>query len=250
MTPLMKHSEPFSGLTGKGVRVAVIDSGVHAAHPHIAGVAGGITIGPGADDELAYTDVIGHGTAVMAAIKEKAPEAEYFAVRVFYSSLRTSIDLLVRAIEWSIAHRMHVVNLSLGTTNPAHQSRLVPVIARAREAGVILVSAQDVDGTPSLPGSLPGVIGIELNWDCPRETYSARSSPEGLILTASGFPRSLPGVPPVKNLHGISFAVANATGFVVRACERLGARSYEHVCQALSEAVQEQSREAATGETL
>ena len=225
--------DAFAGLTGRGVRVAVIDSGVHASHPHIGGVAGGVTIGADMDDNV-YTDVIGHGTAVMAAIKEKAPDAEYFAVRVFYSSLRTTIDLLLRGIEWSIANRMDVINLSLGTTNPAHRERFAPIIARTLENGPVLVSARDVDGTPALPGSMPGVIGVNLDWDCPREAYYCAPAPHGLAITASGYPRSLPGVPRAKNLHGISFAVANATGFVARACETLECRSYENVRSALA----------------
>jgi subtilisin family serine protease len=225
--------EAFAGRTGKGVRVAVIDSGVHAAHPHIGGVAGGVTIGEELDEKN-YTDVIGHGTAVMAAIKEKAPDAEYFAVRVFYSSLRTTVDLLIQAIEWSMANRMDVINLSLGTTKPVHRERFIPVIARALAKGPILVSARDADGTPALPGSLPGVIGVDLDWDCPRDTYCCRPASEGLALIASGYPRSLPGVPQAKNLHGISFAVANATGFVVRACESLENRTYENVCAAMA----------------
>jgi subtilisin family serine protease len=226
-------TESFAGRTGKGVRVAVVDSGVHAAHPHIEGVAGGITIGDEVDGKN-YTDIIGHGTAVMAAIKEKAPEAEYFAVRVFFTSLRTTIDLLVEAIEWSIDNRMDVVNLSLGTTNPAHRERFAPLIARSLPQGPILVSARDTDGTPALPGSLPGVIGVELDWDCPREMYYAKPADSGLALVASGYPRSLPGVPRARNLHGISFAVANATGFVVRACEGLENRRYREVCAALT----------------
>jgi subtilisin family serine protease len=229
----LSPSEPFAGRTGKGVRVAVIDSGVHASHPHIGGVAGGVTIGEHLD-ETNYTDVIGHGTAVMAAIKEKAPDAEYFAVRVFYTSLRTTVDLLLRAIEWSIANKIDVINLSLGTTNPAHRDRFAAVIASIPEAGPVLVSARDADGTPTLPGSLPGVIGVELDWDYPRESYYCTSTPEGLAVTASGYPRSLPGVPRARNLHGISFAVANATGFVVRACEGLERRSCENVCAALA----------------
>lgn len=219
--------------TGRGVRVAVIDSGVHASHPHIGGVSGGVTIGPHGD-EANFTDIIGHGTAVMAAIKEKAPHAEYFAVRVFYSSLRTTIDLLLRAIEWSVEHRMDVVNLSLGTTNSAHRERFAEVIARRRQRGPVLVAARDVDGVPAFPGSLPGVIGVDLDWDCPRDEYHFRSVREGLVLAASGYPRSLPGVPPSKNLHGISFAVANATGFVVQACEGLQQRTFDSVSTELA----------------
>jgi subtilisin family serine protease len=225
-------SEPFAGFTGKGIRVAVIDSGVHAAHPHIGGVAGGVTISA-EHYEAGYTDVIGHGTAVMAAIKEKAPDAEYFAVRVFYSSLRTTVEVLLRAIEWSIVNRMDVINLSLGTTNAAHWARFTAMIQRAREAGAVLVSARDAAGAPALPGSLAGVIGVELDWDCPRDLYYCKAAPEGLAVVASGYPRSLPGVPRTRNLHGISFAVANATGFVVRACEGLQRPLYENARAAL-----------------
>ncbi len=217
---------------GAGVRIAVIDSGVNAAHPHIAGVAGGVSIGD-VNTEDSYNDFLGHGTAVMAAIKEKAPDADYFAVQVFHKSLRTSIDYLVRAIEWCLDNRMDVINLSLGTTNAAHAMRFLPLIARAAECGAVLVAARDADGVPALPGSLSGVIGVSLDWDCPRESYYCRQTPQGNEFFASGYPRSLPGVPRQRNLHGISFAVANMTGSVVLAYQGLPNRYLESVCQVL-----------------
>jgi len=218
------------------VRVAVIDSGVHAGHPHIRGVAGGVTIGPEGNDP-SYQDVIGHGTAVMAAIQEKAPDAEYFAVRVFHSSLRTTIDILLRAIEWSIENRMDVINLSLGTTNPAHRERFERVVERARERGIVLVSAREAEGLAALPGSLAGVIGVDLDWDCPRDEFHCTAQ----AVCASGYPRSAPGVPPARNLHGVSFAVANVSGFVARTCEGMKERSYA----AVREALEKNSRAAA-----
>ena len=216
------------------VRVAVVDSGVNSAHPHINGVAGGATIGE-TIDESSYTDVLGHGTAVMAAIKEKAPDAEYFAVRVFQDSLRTSIVQLVRSIEWCLDNRMDVINLSLGTANAAHASRFEPLIERAAKQNTILVAARDADGVPALPGSLSGVIGISLDWDCPRDAYYTRQTKTGIEFVTSGYPRSLPGVPPRRNLHGISFAVANMTGWVVNACRELPEVSLESVRAALAE---------------
>src|SRR4051794_8032264 len=90
--------------TGRGVRVAVIDSGVHPAHPHIGSISGGTSIIAASDDIL---DRLGHGTAVMAAIKEKAPEAELFAVKIFDRALKTSIDTLTGALEWCLEHEMH-----------------------------------------------------------------------------------------------------------------------------------------------
>ncbi|MCU1273988.1 MAG: hypothetical protein JWO48_1419, partial [Bryobacterales bacterium] len=57
------------------------------------------------------------------------------------------------------------------------------------------------------------------------------------VFHASGFPRSIPGVPPEENLSGISFAVANITGFVAQALrggasrETLQARLIERAAQ-------------------
>ena len=89
--------------SGKGVRIAVIDSGVYAAHPHVGAVAGGVGIredGTVVDD---YVDGLGHGTAVTAAIREKAPNADIFAIKVFWHTLALFLagrydDLLARYV--------------------------------------------------------------------------------------------------------------------------------------------------------
>ena len=47
--------------TGKGVMVAVIDSGVHAAHPHVGGVSGGFGIREDGTVDDEYVDRLGHG---------------------------------------------------------------------------------------------------------------------------------------------------------------------------------------------
>jgi len=218
----------FRDCTGRGVRIAVIDSGVSVPHPHIGAVAGGVTIGETGESPV-YSDAIGHGTAVMAAIMEKAPGAEYFAVRVFQSSLRTRIEILLRAIEWSVEQRAHLINLSLGTSNPEHAERFAPLIARAAEAGAILISAAS-----ALPGSMPGVVAVSEDRDCPRDQFRCVRTSEGLEFSTSGYPRPIPGVPPERNLNGISFAVGNLTGFAARACEGLiqevPGRNYESVC--------------------
>jgi hypothetical protein len=213
--------------TGRGVRIAVIDSGVSVPHPHIGVVAGGVSIDQRGETSD-YADRIGHGTAVMAAIMEKAPDAEYFAVRVFQSSLRTRIEFLLRAIEWSIEQRVHLINLSLGTSNPEHAERFAPLIARGSEAGAVLISAAS-----ALPGSMSSVISVTEDRDCPRDQYRCERTPDGVEFRTSGYPRPIPGVPPERNLNGISFAVANMTGFAARACEGLKDRNYESICAEL-----------------
>ena len=224
--------EAFPGATGRGVRVAVIDSGVNPKHPHIRGLAGGIAIGI-ASGINSYVDFLGHGTAVIAAIQEKAPDAEVYAIKIYYRSLRTDINLLIGALHWAIGEGVDVINLSLGTANTAYCDRLIPIVQRATDAGILLVAAAEIDSVPSLPGSLPGVIGVGLDWTCPRGRFRQNPSEHGPRWFASGYPRSLPGVALSDNLCGISFSVANMSGFVVRACEKTKQHSLIGICEAL-----------------
>jgi subtilisin family serine protease len=212
--------------TGRGVRVAVIDSGVHAAHPHVGGVAGGIGIDSIGDADDDYVDRLGHGTAVTAAIREKAPEAELFIIKVFDRELSTTGEALVAAIEWAVAHEARLINLSLGTTNSEHEAALADVVAEVRAAGADLIAAGPQQGTPWLPGSLPGVIGVELDLGLPRDSCEIVIDPSGeMRVRASGYPRPIPGVPPERNLKGLSFAVANTTGLLARVLEGASPRS-------------------------
>ncbi len=206
----------FQQFTGQGVRVAIIDSGVNPAHPHVGGVAGGVAFTATESSEN-YLDYLGHGTAVAGAIREKAPDALLFAMKVFDQSLRTNAATILRALEWAIAHQMDVVNLSLGTFNQAYRNQFADIVARAVERNVIIVAAHETAGQSLLPGSLPNVLAVELDWDCPRDAFRYRTDRTKNIYLASGYPRSIPGVKPEQNLNGISFAVANLTGFVTRA---------------------------------
>jgi subtilisin family serine protease len=218
------HGEIARG-TGRGVRIAVIDSGAHAAHPHVNGIAGGVRIrADGAvDDE--WVDGIGHGTAVAAAIREKVPEADLLAVKVFDRALSSDVGVLMRGIEWAARQGCQLINLSLGTARAEHAGILAQAVAMASEAGAVIVAA-GLDGERRwLPGVLPGALQVEVDWHMPRETYAVVPSSSGRVTCrASGYPRPIPGVPVERNLKGVSFAVANMTGFaarVVRPGERL-----------------------------
>jgi hypothetical protein len=196
------------------VRVAVIDSGVHPAHPHVGGVAGGTAIAEDGSRSADYIDRLGHGTAVAAAIRERAPGAELLAVKVFDRRLSASIEALVEGIDWAAAHDVDLINLSLGTANPRHAIALQSAVVRATAAGALVVAAGTHDGVMFLPGSLEGVVRVELEWSCPRLSVDVVSDAAGghTVCRASGYPRPVPGLPRDRNLKGISFAVANVTG--------------------------------------
>ena len=140
---------------------------MHGVHPHVGGVQGGTSLV--SDDTADYADRIGHGTAVAAAIREKSPGVDLLAVRIFERQLATDVSVLVRAITWAADAGAHLINLSLGTANPAHAERLASAIHHATSRGSLVVSARESNGVDWLPGSLPGVVGVVADWTCERD---------------------------------------------------------------------------------
>jgi hypothetical protein len=199
---------PFADRTGAGIVVAVIDSGVHAGHPHVGPVAESVAIPTeGIDPVFDTVDRLGHGTAVASAIRDLAPGVTLIVGKIFDKSRMTNADALARGIDWAAGRAARLINLSLGTSNHRHRERLVASIEASR---AIVVAARDW-----LPGSLPGVVGVVADPTLERDEFRV----EGTWIIASPYPRSIPGVPRERNLSGVSFAVANVTGALARLLE-------------------------------
>ena len=61
------------------------------------------------------------------------------------------------------------------------------------------------------------MLAVELDWTCPRLSVEVGAGIDGRpVCRASGYPRPAPGIPPERNLKGLSFAVANVTGTLAR----------------------------------
>jgi subtilisin family serine protease len=213
------------------VRIGMIDTGVNAAHPHVGNIAGGVTIRPDGDAMPCYEDRLGHGTAIAALLHQQAPEAQLIAVKVFDRTLATNRDSVIHAIDWCLQNEVDIINLSLGTANPAHRNSFEDAVRRTRANGKAIVSAHDVNGALAFPGCLPGVIAVVPDTTCsdviqvlkPGETYESPKPPElsasrsgRIIFSAPPYPREIPGVPRERNLHGVSFAVAHVTAALAR----------------------------------
>lgn len=217
------------------VRVAVIDSGIHADHPHVQGVADGVSIDAGGHEGPDWIDRLGHGTAVAAAIREFAPSVALLAVRVFHGSLTTTVPSLAAAIAWSVRHGADLINLSLGVRGHEHVEVMEAAVREAETGGSLIVAAGQSDGVRWLPGSLDGVLRVELDWACPRGQYVCARDERTLVFRTSGYPRPIPGVEPERNLKGLSFAVANMTGLAARLVAERPVSGYSDLAARLAE---------------
>lgn len=181
------------------MRVAILDSGIHAGHPHVGDVAGGFDATGLSGNWL---DSIGHGTAVAGAIRSHAPMAELFAIKIFHGGLRTNIDIVLRGITHALEAGADILNLSLGTHNPDHAARFAALLTK---------ECRWVSAAGAYPGLVPGVLAIEADPRLPRDQVTCLAPGR---YAASPYPREIPGVPRERNLHGVSFAVANFTGLL------------------------------------
>ena len=155
----------FRSLTGLGVKIAIIDSGVDSEHPEIGPIAHGINIRIGAKGQIIwgtdYVDRSGHGTACTGIIRQIAPDAEIYIIRIFEQSLVADGKLLIAALQWVIDHRIDVVNLSLGTTDRQYFEPIQELCRQAAQEDIILVAAAHNRGIESYPAILPDVIGVQ-----------------------------------------------------------------------------------------
>jgi subtilisin family serine protease len=150
--------------TGKGVKVAVIDSGVDADHPAIGGVQGYIEIRQGPEgliyDPAPHSDAFGHGNACAGIIRSLAPECELYSVKVLGAQLSGRGVIFAAGLRWAIEQGMDVCNMSLGTTKSDFFGTLHELTDLAYFRNVLLVTAANNMPTPSFPSVYASVIAV------------------------------------------------------------------------------------------
>jgi len=196
------------------VRIAVIDSGINGMHQHVCGRGAIVHLINLAGGEEA--DVLGHGTAVAAAILDLAPGNEIYSIRIFDRDLTCPSWRLLAAIDQALRSGAELCNLSLGTTAPEEAIALEERVAAARAQGMRIVAPASWSGRPSYPGVLPGADGVIADPNVPRDAPVRREEEGRAWWFASPLPRAIPGVRPQANLSGVSFATANVTGHLAR----------------------------------
>jgi type VII secretion-associated serine protease mycosin len=167
----IRIADAWQRSTGAGVTVAVIDTGVEAAHPDLAGhvLAGKDYV---AKTEGVSSDPNGHGTHVAGTIAAVtgngtgvsaiAPDTKILPIRVLAANGSGSMADAAAGIIWAADHGANVVNMSLGSTSPL--AAMTNAITYARSKGVTVIAAagnERAKGSPtSYPAADAGVIAV------------------------------------------------------------------------------------------
>lgn len=160
--------------TGKGVKVAILDSGIDGTHPALEPVRladrKAVTEGELGPEVIADPggDLFGHGTAVAYLVQQTAPEAEIGSYKVFENAdgrCSGRAALLEAAVTDAIASGYHIINCSFGTpARPVIYRFFKTWIDAAYLADVHIVTAcNNLDYTQAeWPAHFPSVIAVNM----------------------------------------------------------------------------------------
>lgn len=156
MSTYFQIDDDWRSATGKGVSVAVIDSGIDADHPDLQGKVRSAVEARAENKRIVFDvstsgDVAGHGTACAGIIAKIAPDVEFHSIKVLGAGGLGDGQAFLAGLEYAIKNKFRVVNLSLGTTKPQFFAPLHDLLDRAYQAGCIVVAAANNLPQPSFP---------------------------------------------------------------------------------------------------
>ncbi|MEO6391249.1 MAG: S8 family serine peptidase [Pyrinomonadaceae bacterium] len=142
--------------TGRGVSVAIVDSGIDSQHPALLGKVSESVEAVAEGSNIVFQpstsgDQAGHGTACAGIVASIAPDADFHSVKVLGPNASGSGTMFLAGLEYAIKHKMRVINLSLGTTKSEFFAPMHDLMDRAYHAGCIVVAAANNLPYPSYP---------------------------------------------------------------------------------------------------
>lgn len=234
-----KNTTPY---TGKGVKVAVIDSGIDAQHADLK-IAGGVcTLKTNCPTSPSYDDDNGHGThvaGVIAAQKNNfgligvAPNVELYAVKVMTRTGGGTTTNIAAGVEWAIKQKVDIINMSLTTTGDDQALKLL--LEKAYAEGITIVASAGNEGSNiqsdsvQYPAKYPTVIAVSATTGFNKLLVGSSIGPE-VELAAPGdeiistYPSELDTIDGNKDgystFSGTSMAAPHVTGVLALYKER------------------------------
>ena len=227
----IKADKVWNVSTGKGVKVAVIDSGIQRDHPDlVANIKGGINFLSGSPEQ--WDDENGHGTEVAGLIGAAnndigyvgvAPEASLYAVKVMGKDGLAAVSDWISGIYWAADNGMDIANLSLGLyLDPVIYSHTIAeetaAVNYAYERGVLLVASSGNQPTTAdcnqvvYPAAISAVIAVGATLPDNNIAYFSCHGP-AVELAAPGFFNWAPGLSGSYGQHsGTSVAAPFVSG--------------------------------------
>lgn len=211
--------------SGRGVRIAIIDSGVDSTHPDLKGRIAETVEARADGKRIVFEDgnggdSAGHGTACAGIVTKLAPESSITSIKVLGSGGLGDGHAFLAGLEYAINRRYRLINLSLGTTKPQFFAPLHDLLDRAYLAGCVVVAAANNLPYPSFPSVFSSsLISVIKSGESDPMKFGFRYG-EVIELTAPGVNvrAAWPGGG-YRTVTGNSFACPHIVGVIARLLE-------------------------------
>ena len=232
---------------GKGVKVAILDTGIDKTHPDLApNLKGGINFAAG--NMSAFDDRQGHGThcaGIIAGCDNDigivgiAPQADIYAVKVLGDDGTGSLTNIIRAIDWCIQTKMDVISMSLGGSGsppPAFHE----VFKRAHAANIPVIVATDNENEEvSYPAAYPETIAVgAMNERFELATFSNHGKTLDVMAPGVDICSTLP-VNAYGKMSGTSMATPMVAGAVALYIAHKRSKGESYTVQQIHNAIKE-----------
>ncbi|MFD9736230.1 S8 family serine peptidase [Umezawaea sp. NPDC059074] len=240
----------LSTATGRGIRVAVLDTGFTVAHADFVGRT--VTTSSFITGET-VDDAHGHGThCIGTSCGPRRPasgpgygvayEAEIYAGKVLSNAGSGSDGGILAGIEWAIANGCAVVSMSLGATvrpGTPYSTIFEQAAARALAKGTLIVAASGNDsrrpgtvaptGHPANCPSIMAVGAVDVGRAIAFFSCGTVDTIGAVDVVAPGVDvySSWNAAPGTKRLQGTSMATPHVAGVAALMAEKYGARGFE-----------------------
>lgn len=211
---------------GRGVRVALLDSGIERRHPKFGGAS--------FDDDLCFTgagngdapkdaggmDFFGHGTAVAAVLLQTAPAVTIGSFRVLGGEAYGRDEIIRRAALEAIARGYHIIHCSFGASgSPFTVMSFKSWVDAAYLAGVHVVAACNNGGSSVRvwPAHFTSVVAVDFSASASNQSVQRREGTLVEFAARGGNGSRLPWRDQtMRTISGTSFSAPVATGLIAR----------------------------------
>jgi len=218
----LRIPELWQETKGRGIKVAILDTGVEKNHPDLRDIIlGGKNL---IEDNEEYDDFIGHGThcaGIIAASGKQvfgvAPEATLLIGKITNDPFRVEEKNLIKGIQWALEQKAHIISMSLYRADSPGK-RLTKLVKNAfNDSGTIMVGAVGNEGDlgfdiMNYPASFNECLSVgAINQDFDMDKITARSSKLQLLAPGRDI-KSLWLDNATRTLNGTSMATAFVSG--------------------------------------
>ena len=187
----------FAGktVTGKGVRIAIVDTGIDSSVPNLVdnwdvflSSAGKIV------SKRRQRNFLGRGTQLARLVLEEAPDVALIGINIFNEQAKTNSDILAAGIQVALEQYVDVICVCVSTNNPEKLKRFQNLYKQAEYRDLIIVSAHSISEDRSYPSTISGVVGVlslsEIKsrfFYCDPELFKAEEYAESGFFLANGW---------------------------------------------------------------